>query len=41
MGFGLCNRKVVVMMRRFDDPYPHFRGMIVETGMPHFEIPYI
>ena len=39
-GFGLYDRKVVEIMKQFDDPYPYFRGMISEIGMPHFEIPY-
>lgn len=39
-GFGLFDRKVVEAIKRFDDPYPYFRGMIAEIGMSHFEIPY-
>jgi len=39
-GFGLYDRKVVEVIKSFDDPYPYFRGMISEIGMPHFEIPY-
>jgi glycosyltransferase involved in cell wall biosynthesis len=39
-GFGLYDRKVVEIVKQFDDPYPYFRGMISEIGMPHFEIPY-
>jgi glycosyltransferase involved in cell wall biosynthesis len=39
-GFGLFDRKVVDLVKQFDDPYPYFRGMIAEIGMPHFEIPY-
>jgi glycosyltransferase involved in cell wall biosynthesis len=39
-GFGLYDRKVVDAVKRFDDPYPYFRGMISEIGMRHFEIPY-
>ena len=23
-----------------DDPYPYFRGMIAEVGLPHKELPY-
>jgi len=40
IGFGLYDRKVVEMVRRFDDPYPYFRGMIAEIGLPHKELPY-
>jgi glycosyltransferase involved in cell wall biosynthesis len=39
-GFGLYDRKVVDAIKQFDDPYPYFRGMIAEIGMPHYEIPY-
>ena len=39
-GFGLFDRRVIDIIRQFDDPYPYFRGMIGEIGMPHFEIPY-
>ena len=39
-GFGLYDRKVMEIVKQFDDPYPYFRGMISEIGMPHFEIPY-
>lgn len=39
-GFGLYDRKVVEIIKQFDDPYPYFRGMIAEIGLPRFEIPY-
>src|SRR5271157_5214591 len=39
-GFGLYDRKVVEVIRSFDDPYPYFRGMIAEAGFRHFDIPY-
>ena len=39
-GFGLYDRKVVEAVRAFDDPYPYFRGMIAEIGLPHSEILY-
>jgi glycosyltransferase involved in cell wall biosynthesis len=39
-GFGLFDRKVIDIVKQFDDPYPYFRGMIAEIGMPRFEIPY-
>jgi polyisoprenyl-phosphate glycosyltransferase len=39
-GFGLFDRRVVDLIKQFDDPYPYFRGMIAEIGLPHFEIPY-
>ena len=39
-GFGLFDRKVVEIIKQFDDPYPYFRGLIAEIGMKRFEIPY-
>jgi glycosyltransferase involved in cell wall biosynthesis len=39
-GFGLYDRKVMDMVREFDDPYPYFRGMIAEIGLPHLELPF-
>ena len=39
-GFGLYDRQVIDLVRQFGDPYPYFRGMIAEIGLPHTEIPY-
>src|SRR5262245_42843198 len=39
-GFGLYDRRVVEIVRGFDDPYPYFRGMIAEIGLPHATIPF-
>ncbi len=39
-GFGLYDREVVDVIKKFDDPYPYFRGMIAEAGFRHFDIPY-
>jgi len=40
-GFGLYDRKVIDILRsRFRDPYPYFRGMIAEIGLPHKAIYY-
>lgn len=39
-GFGLYDRKVVEAVRSYDDPYPYFRGMIAEIGLPHWELYY-
>jgi len=39
-GFGLYDRKVVEVIKGFEDPYPYFRGMIAEAGFKHFDIPY-
>jgi glycosyltransferase involved in cell wall biosynthesis len=39
-GFGLYDRKVVEAVRSFGDPYPYFRGMIAEIGLPYYQLPY-
>jgi len=39
-GFGLYDRKVIEAVRSFEDPYPYFRGMIAEIGLPHYELYY-
>ena len=39
-GFGLYDRKVVEVIKNYDDPYPYFRGMIAEAGFQHFDIPF-
>jgi glycosyltransferase involved in cell wall biosynthesis len=39
-GFGLYDRKVMDIVKEFHDPYPYFRGMIAEIGLPHAEISY-
>ena len=40
-GFGLYDRAVVEQIRaNFRDPYPYFRGMIAELGLPHSKVFY-
>ena len=39
-GFGLFDRRVVDLVKSFSDPYPYFRGMIAEIGLPHKELYY-
>ncbi len=39
-GFGLYDRRVIDLVKSFDDPYPYFRGMIAEIGLPHKKLPY-
>lgn len=39
-GFGLYDRRVVDLVKSFGDPYPYFRGMIAEIGLPHKKIYY-
>jgi glycosyltransferase involved in cell wall biosynthesis len=33
-GFGLYDRRVIEICRLLDDPYPYFRGMIADIGLP-------
>lgn len=33
-GFGLYDRSVIDILRKLDDPYPYFRGIIAEIGFP-------
>ncbi|MCX6355574.1 MAG: glycosyltransferase family 2 protein [Candidatus Aureabacteria bacterium] len=40
-GFGLYDRKVIEILRQFDDPYPYFRGIIAEIGFPRAEIEFV
>ncbi len=39
-GFGLYDRRVIEEIRRMGDPYPYFRGMIAEIGLPYSTIPF-
>lgn len=39
-GFGLYDRRVIEILRGFADPYPYFRGMIAEIGLPCVKLPY-
>ncbi len=39
-GFGLYDRKVIEIVRKLEDPYPYFRGMMAEIGLPHKKILY-
>jgi polyisoprenyl-phosphate glycosyltransferase len=39
-GFGLYDRRVVDIIKSIDDPYPYFRGLIAEIGLPHATVPY-
>jgi glycosyltransferase involved in cell wall biosynthesis len=39
-GFGLYDRKVIELVRSFEDPYPYLRGMIAEIGLPYKKIFY-
>ena len=39
-GFGLYDRDVIEHMRKINDPYPYFRGLVAEIGLKIYEIPY-
>jgi glycosyltransferase involved in cell wall biosynthesis len=39
-GFGLYDRRVANLVKSLDDPYPYFRGMIAEIGLPHKTLLY-
>ncbi|RXK55690.1 glycosyltransferase [Oleiharenicola lentus] len=40
-GFGLYDQTVVEQMRKLDDPYPYFRGIIVELGYPIARVSFV
>jgi glycosyltransferase involved in cell wall biosynthesis len=39
-GFGLYDRRVIDIVKSFNDPYPYFRGMIAEIGLPYTTISF-
>jgi glycosyltransferase involved in cell wall biosynthesis len=39
-GFGLYDRRVMDIAKSFNDPYPYFRGIIAEIGLPYKKILY-
>jgi glycosyltransferase involved in cell wall biosynthesis len=39
-GFGLYDRRVIEIIKSFEDPYPYFRGMVGEIGLPHATIAF-
>ena len=39
-GFGLYDKKFIEILRKLDEPYPYFRGLIGELGFEKAEIPY-
>jgi glycosyltransferase involved in cell wall biosynthesis len=40
IGFGLYDRRVVEVLRTFNDPEPYFRGMVVEIGFDKAFVDY-
>jgi len=39
-GFGLYDRTIIDYCKKLGDPYPYFRGLIAEIGLPVEEIAY-
>jgi glycosyltransferase involved in cell wall biosynthesis len=39
-GFGLYDRVIIEYCRNLDDPYPYFRGLISEIGLPTATVPF-
>lgn len=40
-GFGLYDRKVLEILRQLEDPYPYFRGMLPDLGIPVERVTYV
>ena len=39
-GFGLYDKEVIEMIRKINDPYPYFRGLIADLGYDCYKIEY-
>lgn len=39
-GFGLYDKQVVEILRKFDDPYPYFRGLIADIGFEYARVEF-
>lgn len=39
-GFGLFDKSFIDILRKLDEPYPYFRGLVAEMGHERFEIEY-
>jgi glycosyltransferase involved in cell wall biosynthesis len=39
-GFGIYDRVVIESLRRIDDPYPYFRGLLADVGFEAVQLPY-
>lgn len=40
-GFGLYDREVLSTIRKIDDPYPYFRGLVCELGYRRALVPFL
>jgi glycosyltransferase involved in cell wall biosynthesis len=39
-GAGLFDREVILLLRKLQDPYPYFRGLLCELGYPIATVPF-
>lgn len=39
-GYGLYDRQVLDIVRKIDDPYPYFRGLLSEIGFESAKVPF-
>lgn len=39
-GFGLYDQHFISVLRKLEDPYPYFRGLITELGFDRYELEY-
>lgn len=40
-GFGLYDRCFIEALKKYNDPYPYFRGLVSEIGFKRKEIPFV
>ena len=40
-GFGLYDRQFMDVLKKIDEPYPYFRGLVSEMGFSIYQIPYL
>lgn len=40
-GFGLYDRQVIDIIRKLDDPYPYFRGLIADLGFDAAQVEFV
>ena len=40
-GFGLYDKVVIDALKKFNDPYPYFRGLVAEIGFQRAEVPFV
>lgn len=40
-GFGLYDKKILDVIRKIDDPYPYFRGLIADLGFDYAKVIFV